>query len=129
LQSRDPIFLSTEQVLALHKRSIEALGGTLGVRDEGGLEAAVNQPKHAFYYGSADLFDLAATDAFRIAEGQYFLDGNKRTAATSALTFLGMNGIALKVYSDDALSDLLIGIAEKRFTKSDLAEYFREPSP
>jgi death-on-curing protein len=111
-----------------HRRSIEAYGGMLGVRDEGGIEAAVNQPKHIFYYSAGDLYDMAAAYAFHIAEGQYFLDGNKRTAATSALTFLRLNGASLERYTENALYDLLIGIAEKRFRKEDLAAYFRNPS-
>jgi death-on-curing protein len=114
-----------EQVLKLHARSIEAHGGTMGIRDRGGLEAAVNHPKNVFFYGAGDLFDLAAAYAFHIAEGQCFLDGNKRTAATSALTFLRLNGVRL-TFDELALYDLLIGIAEKRFGKEHLARYLRQ---
>lgn len=121
---KEPVFLSIEQVFALHERSIGAYGGTLGIRDRGGLEAAINQPKHVYHYGAGDLFDLSAAYAFHIAEGQCFLDGNKRTAITSALTFLRMNGAEL-LYSEVELYDLMIGIAEKRYTKTDLAAYFR----
>ena len=121
---KEPIFLSTEQVLALHQRSIAAYGGTLGIRDRGGLEAAINFPKNVFHYGAGDLFEIGAAYAFHIAEGQCFLDGNKRTAISSALTFLRMNGVEL-TYSEAELYDFMIGIAEKRYTKADLAAYFR----
>ena len=67
---------------------------------------------------------MAAAYAFHIAQGQYFLDGNKRTAVTTALTFLRLNGIPL-VFDELELYDLLIGIAEKRFTKQDLATRLR----
>ena len=102
-------------------------GGTLGIRDIGSLDAATNQPRHIFYYGVGDVYDMAAAYAFHISEGQFFLDGNKRTAVTSALTFLGMNDVDLLPFREDDLFDILIGIAEKRFGKSDLAGYFRNP--
>ena len=36
-----------------------------------------------------------------------------------------MNGVSL-VFSEERLYDLMIGIAEKRYSKQDLAGYFRE---
>jgi len=84
----EPIFLKTDQVLKLHARSIAAHGGTMGLRDRGGLEAAINQPRNAHDYGGEDLAGIAAAYAFHIVEGQCFLDGNKRTAISSALAFL-----------------------------------------
>lgn len=41
----EPVFLKLEQILELHKRSITAHGGTLGIRDQNGLESAVHHPK------------------------------------------------------------------------------------
>jgi death on curing protein len=125
---KEPAFLSDEQVLKIHERSIQKHGGTLGIRDRGGLDAAINHPKNVFFYGRGDLFDMAAAYAFHIAEGQCFLDGNKRTAITSALTFLRMNGVSL-LFAEERLYDFMMGIAEKRYTKSDLATYLRKCNP
>jgi prophage maintenance system killer protein len=55
------------------------------------------------------------------------LDGNKRTAIISALTFLQVNGVQTR-YSEEKLYDLMIGIAEKRASKADLAGFFRANS-
>ena len=121
----EPTFLSYEEVLELHERSIQKHGGTLGIRDRDGLDAAINHPKNVFYYGGGDLFDMAAAYAFHIADGQCFLDGNKRTAITSALSFLRMNGVSL-LFAEERLYDFMMGIATKRYTKSDLAKYLRE---
>ena len=123
----EPRFLSRAQILSLHSRSIAAYGGTLGIRDQGGLDAAINHPKNVFFYGGGDLFDLAAAYAFHIAEGQCFLDGNKRTAAGAALTFLRVNSVQL-IFGEREIYDLLIAIAEKRATKNDLADYLRKAS-
>jgi death-on-curing protein len=98
---------------------------------EFGTEAAWNPlcfiAQNVANYGGGDLFDIAAAYAFHIAEGQCFLDGNKRTAVAAALNFLANNGVKWRV-DDDELYVFMIGIAEKRHTKTDLARYLREHS-
>ena len=88
---KTPQFLSVEDIRFLHSLSIAKFGGTLGIRDEGGLESAVFHPQNIYLYGGGDLFEFAAGYGFHIAEGQCFLDGNKRTAAAAALNFLYAN--------------------------------------
>ncbi len=68
---------------------------------------------------------IAAAYAFHIAQAQAFLDGNKRTAITAALIFLEQNGVPTKT-NTSTLYDAMIGIAERRLTKADLAQIFRE---
>jgi len=121
----DPLFLSMEDIEFLHQRSIARYGGSLGLRDRGGLEAAVNQPKNTFYYGQGDLFDIAAAYAFHIAEAQAFLDGNKRTAVAAALNFLNLNGDKT-IFDSARLYEAMIAIAEKRLTNTDLASFLRQ---
>src|SRR5687768_14206673 len=120
-------FLSVADIEFLHEQSIQEFGGILGIRDRGGLESAVFHPQNVANYGGGDLFDIAAAYAYHIAEGQCFLDGNKRTAVAAALNFLANNGVKWRV-DDDELYVLMIGIAEKRHTKTDLARYLREHS-
>jgi death-on-curing protein len=43
--------------------------------------------KNIFYDASGDWFDVAAGDAFHLAESQAVIDGNKRTAVVAALVF------------------------------------------
>ena len=122
----DPVFLSLDDVEVLHRRSINRYGGTMGVRDRGGLEAAVHHPKNVYYYGQGDTFDIAAAYAFHIAEAQAFLDGNKRTAVAAALVFLELNGVHA-LYDSLRLYDAMIAIAERRLDKTGLAALFRSP--
>jgi death-on-curing protein len=121
----EPIFITRERVDALHRQSLEAHGGQDGIRNEHGLESALAQPQNVFFYGQGDLFDLAAAYAYHIAENQPFIDGNKRTAITTALAFLEVNGIATTTLTNEQLYDAMIGIAEKRLDKAGLAEVFR----
>jgi len=80
---------------------------------------------NTYYYGAGDLFDIAATYAFHIAESQAFLDGNKRTAVVAAMVFLAKNGL----YAQPGKWDLylaMIQVAEKKMNKHGLSAIFRK---
>ena len=94
------------------------------MRDETALESALAQPLNEYFYRNADLFQMAATYAFHIAENQPYIDGNKRTGLLSALNFLAMNGV-LSNQPVDAYYDAMIAIADKRLDKAGLAALFR----
>lgn len=121
----DPVFLSRQHVLDLHRASLEQHGGLDGLREPGLLESALMQPEATFYYGSGDLCAIAAAYAFHIAQNQPFLDGNKRAAIGSALVFLEINGIDTARFDGAQLYDAVIALAEKRLDKSGLAAVFR----
>ncbi len=122
---REPEFLTPAIIEQLHADSLALFGGSEGVRDRGLVESALASARNTYLYGSGDLFDIAATYAFHIAEAQAFLDGNKRTAVAAALTFLKGNDVILRI-DDQAIYEAMIAIAAKRMTKIDLAELFRK---
>lgn len=122
---KEPVFISRERVDILHRRSLEEHGGKDGTRNENGLESALAQSMNMFFYGQGDMFDLAAAYAFHLAENQPFIDGNKRTAVTTALAFLELNEISTSALEDGELYDAMIAIAEKRLDKAGLAEILR----
>lgn len=99
---RDPEFLSVGQVERLHARLVASFGGTQGVRDAGAFEGAVLQPRNVFLYDGGDLFEIAA-----------------------ALIFLEGNGITVPM-ATERLHDAMIGIAERRVTRVELAAVLRE---
>lgn len=123
--TNEPIFLAPETVMEIHRRSLEEHGGLDGLRDPGLLDSALMQPEAAYFYAQGDLAAIAAAYAFHIAQNQPFIDGNKRTAITCALTFLDQNGIDPSRYDGGELYDAMIGIAEKRLDKAGLATIFR----
>ncbi len=118
-------FLSVGEVEEIHHSAIEEFGGTLGIRDRSALESAIFHPQNVYFYAHGDLFDIAAAYAFHIAEAQAFLDGNKRAAMGSALIFLAGHGVPIDE-NTQPLYEAMIGIAEKRLTKFDLAALFRK---
>ena len=123
----DPFFLTVEEVIGLHGDQIEEFGGIHGIRDEGLIESAVMTPQASFggEYLHSDLFEMGAAYAFHLAENQPFLDGNKRTALSSALVFMRINGFSV-LDPDGKLYDMLIDIANRAADKTDLAELLRQ---
>lgn len=86
-------WVALQTVYALHQRQISEHGGSSGVRDEGLLLSALARPENLRAYGdNADLASLAASYAFGIAKNHPFLDGNKRTALVTSVTFLNLDG-------------------------------------
>ncbi|HEY4416255.1 MAG TPA: type II toxin-antitoxin system death-on-curing family toxin [Verrucomicrobiae bacterium] len=121
----EPEFLNLAIVEQLQADSLALFGGSGGVRDRGLVESALASARNTYLYGQGDLFDIAASYAFHIAQAQAYLDGNKRTAVVAALTFLAGNDVSLQV-DEVLIYNAMIAIAEKRMTKTDLAAMFRE---
>ncbi len=121
------VYLNLEIVLEIHKVQLEEHGGMDGIRDHGGLDSAIAQPQASF--GVNDLyptvFDKAAAYAFHLAESQAFVDGNKRVALASALTFLALNGYEFPE-DQPKFYDAMIAIAKRELDKEGLSNLFRE---
>lgn len=122
---REPEFLSPAIIEQLHADSLALFGGSAGVRDHGLVESALASARNTCLYGRGDVFDIAASYAFHIAEAQAYVDGNKRAAVAAALTFLKGNDVKLRV-NEVLIYNAMIAIAEKRMTESDLAVIFRK---
>ena len=127
MSGEEPIFLKRSQVEQLHDMSLERYGGQAGTRESGLVDSALASAKNTLFYGGGDIFDIAAAYAFHIAEAQAFNDGNKRTAAAAALTFLELNAIQ-RTPSEDQLYSAMIEIANKQLTKTGLAKLLRSVS-
>ena len=121
-----PEFLDVGDVLQIHADQLERYGGLSGVRDLGLLESAVSMPR-ASYAGEflhGDLFAMAAAYLSHTTRNHPFLDGNKRTGAASALVFLDLHEIEVTA-SDDALYDLVIGVATGTAGKEAAEQFLR----
>lgn len=97
-----PVFLGTEDVLAIHRRVVVGFGGDPGLRDRGPLESAVAMPRAMFAgaYLHTDLPHMAAAYHYHLCANHPFVDGNKRTAFVAVELFLDLNGHELT--ADDA---------------------------
>ena len=86
------IWVPTRAVYIIHDRQIARHGGASGLRDEGLLQNALQRPVNKWQYEHADTFKCAAAYAFGIVKAHAFVDGNKRTAFVTSVTFLRLNG-------------------------------------
>lgn len=95
----EPLFLTLEEILEIHRDQIERYGGALGVRDNGLLESAVAASESGFgsHYLHRDVYEMAAAYLFHLVQNHPFIDGNKRAGAATALVFLVINGVETKM--------------------------------
>jgi death-on-curing protein len=122
----EPLWLTLEQVILVHKKMIDLFGGTHGIRDEGLLQSALARPLNIYSYQDGDVFECAAAYAEGITRNHPFIDGNKRTAFISASVFLAENGLSLKPQQEKNHENIMVEVAEKRITLPELAKYLRE---
>ena len=87
------------------------------------LEGAVGRPRQHAHYARADLATQAAVLAHGIAEGQSFVDGNKRTALVALVTFLELNGYTIAT-SEGVLAAQILSLSDDRSVE-DLDKWIR----
>ena len=127
--SQNPRFLTIDEVIEIHNIEIRVAGGLSGIRDRNILESAVAAPKATFNADFLmDIFEMAATYLNSIALNHPFLDGNKRTALASALTFLFMNGYEIDEIYEEELADRTLDLINGKLSKSELTDFFKTRS-
>ncbi|MCM1174157.1 MAG: type II toxin-antitoxin system death-on-curing family toxin [Blautia sp.] len=121
------IILSKEQVLRLHASLIKATGGSGGIRDEGMLDLALNNPFQSFegkeLYPSIQA--KAARLCFGLVKNHAMLDGNKRLGAHVMLVFLALNGYELS-YGQKELSDIILALASDDIGEREILQWIIE---
>ena len=116
--------LSKEQVILLHKRLIEATGGSDGIRDNGMLDSALSNPFQSF--GDEELYPSvqakAAQLCFGIVKNHPMVDGNKRLGTHVMLVFLALNGYEL-AYTQQELSGAILDLASGKMDADDILQW------
>ena len=95
----EPRWLTTDEVLDIHRRTLAAHGGLDGVRDAVGLEVAVFRPQQYFAYeDECDVFVFAALYAVAIMAhwpcpefvdtGLMWFESDQRASVTSTVSTL-----------------------------------------
>ena len=103
------LFLTADEVLAIHDALIREFGGPAGVRDQGLLESALFRPRTGYY---EDLAEMATALFESLLMNHPFVDGNKRVAFFATDVFLRLNGWKLEVEADRA-HGFLIGLLDR----------------
>ena len=97
--------LTIEDIIAINKK----VGEKGVIINKGNLEFTINKANK-----KDDLIKEAAIILHDLVNAHAFLDGNKRTAFVSAVTFIEINGKKFNINDNDAL-DLVYGIANGKY--------------
>jgi death-on-curing protein len=117
-------YLSLAEVLVLHERIAAQSGGATGLRDLGGLQSALAQPRATF--DGVDLYpslaEKAAALAFSLVTNHPFVDGNKRIGHSALETLLVLNGFELNASVDES-ERIFLDLAGGTLSRSELRHW------
>ena len=120
------IWITTEDVILIHRRILETTGGMHGLRDRAGLEAALAAPLQSFE--GRELFpselEKIARLGYGLAANHAFVDGNKRIGAMLVQLLLKWNGYRLALQEGE-LADMFLAIAAGNAGEQDLLVWIR----
>ena len=118
------IKFSKEKVKLLHQLLWEETGGSVGLRDEGLLDSALESAFASFdgteFYPTKE--EKAARLGFALISNHAFVDGNKRIGVYVMLSFLEMNGIRLQC-NDDELVHIGLSVAAGSMKYDELLQW------
>jgi death-on-curing protein len=126
------IFLpTTEAVVALNKFICSEGGNPHNCTDIGKVESAIST---AFYPGTypfahGGIVRVAGAPCFYLVKSHAFTDGNKRTGALAAITFLNQHGMDLQYPLDldkniDGLAEIIENCAASKIGRDELMDWF-----
>ena len=104
-------YLTTPEVIELHRMTIEKHGGSGGVRDMGLIESALYRPQSGYY---ETLFEQAAALMQSFCMNHAFVDGNKRVSLLVTAVFLKINGYSLNAKNNEVVRFIIDEIIVKQ---------------
>ncbi len=120
------IIFSVEKVKLLHQLMAQATGGSVGVRDEGLLDSALESTFATF--GGEELYpskeEKAAKICFSLVSNHAFVDGNKRIGVYVMLSFLELNGIRIEASDADVIR-LGLSVADGSMKYEEILEWIK----
>lgn len=121
------VYPSVDDVLEAHDKVIRTSGGASGVRNEDGIDAALERMKQTLFGDDAypTLAGKAAAFFQTLIQRHPFVDGNKRTAVRTVYAFLRVNGRAL-VATQDEIVELARDVAAGNYEIDELTDWFDE---
>lgn len=121
------IKFNREKVKLLHQLMAQATGGSVGVRDEGLLDSALESA-----FATFDGFELypskeekAAKIGYSLVANHAFVDGNKRIGIYVMFSFLELNGIHIDATNEDVVK-LGLGIADGSVKYEDILTWITD---
>lgn len=119
-----PIWVPLAAVVVIHDRQIARHGGAPGMRDATLLEMGCARAMNLAAYTEATIPEIAAAYAFGISKAHAFVDGNKRTAFVTAVTFLRLNGFGFRPEPVRGVT-MMEGLAAGEVSEAAFAEWLQ----
>ena len=120
------IHFSTEKVKLLHQLIAQETGGSIGLRDEGLLESALEGAFATF--GGKELYptkeEKGARLGYALISNHACVDGNKRIGMYVMLTFLEVNGFRMDCTNRE-VADTGLAVAAGQMDYDALLEWVR----
>lgn len=119
---------SLKEAVLYQERVVRETGGSVGVLDQGKLEAALARPLTIVFdyepFPTPALKVAALIDS--IITTHPFNDGNKRTAMRLGLAILEFNFSQIEIPSDDDIEAIAVGMAEGTLDLVHVAQWLEE---
>lgn len=120
------IRFSAEKVKLLHQLIAQETGGSIGLRDEGLLESALDGAFTTF--DGKELYptkeEKGARLGYTLISNHAFVDGNKRIGMYVMLTFLEVNGIHMECTNQE-VAETGLAVAAGQMDYDELLEWVR----
>ncbi len=120
-------YLSVDEVLLLHKKIIDEIGGEARLLDRGALESSVRQIRQTAEGEDLypDLEGKAAALCFFLVKNHPFEDGNKRIGHAAMEVFLNLNGKGFDAAVDEQEA-VMFGLAAGEIKQEEFFEWVRD---
>ncbi len=120
------IRFSVEKVKLLHQLIAQETGGSIGLRDEGLLESALDGAFTTF--DGKELYptkeEKGARLGYTLISNHAFVDGNKRIGMYVMLTFLEVNGIHMECTNQE-VAETGLAVAAGQMGYDELLEWVK----
>ncbi|MBT3315370.1 MAG: type II toxin-antitoxin system death-on-curing family toxin [Anaerolineae bacterium] len=119
-------YLTLAEIIELHHHLIQQAGGSPGIRDVGGLESAIAQPRMIF--NGEELYltiiEKAVALGFSLIQNHPFVDGNKRVGHAAMEIFLILNGTGIEATIDEQ-EEVILKVASGNLGRKEFEEWLR----
>src|SRR5690625_4255930 len=129
--SKETVYLTTEQVIVINTMQISLYSPKepLGVKEPALLDSAIHRPKQSLFGKDAypTICEKAAALFESLAKNHAFYNANKRTALTSLIVFLKLNGYqwTMGVVKEQ---DFIVNIVTDVYAFEEIARMIKEHS-
>lgn len=123
---KEPVWIRSDTVYAIHDSQLSQHGGSDGCRDAGLIESALARPRNLHAYNEhATIPELAGAYCYGLAKNHGFVDGNKRVSAVVCELFLELNGF--RFTADDAeWLQVMLTVADGSLGEPALAQWLAQ---